>query len=67
MDINITEEKEKSRTQAELAFYWEEISKNLPNSIERSALGDEKIFNAFATAYPKIKASILIRQKELNN
>ena len=44
---------------AELAVFWDEIAQHLPKSIERSALGDEKIFRAFATAYPKMKKHLL--------
>ena len=44
---------------AELAVFWDEIAQHLPKSIERGALGDEKIYRAFATAYPKIKKHLL--------
>ncbi len=44
---------------AELAVFWDEMAQHLPKSIERSALGDEKIFRAFATAYPKIKKHLI--------
>ena len=44
---------------AELAVFWDEIAQHLPKSIERSALGDEKIFCAFATAYPKMKKHLV--------
>ena len=44
---------------AELAVFWDEIVQHLPKSIERSALGDEKIFCAFATAYPKMKKHLV--------
>jgi len=44
---------------AELAVFWDEIAQHLPKSIERSALGDEKIFRAFATAYPKMKKHLI--------
>ena len=50
---------EKQAIQSEIAVFWDEIANNLPKSIERSALGDEKIFNAFATAYPKIRHHLL--------
>ena len=39
---------------AELAIFWQEIADNLPKSLERSALGDEKMFLAFASVYPKM-------------
>lgn len=44
--------------QSELALFWNEISQNLPKSRERSALGDEKIFTAFAATYPKMREHI---------
>ena len=44
---------------AELAVFWDEIAQHLPKCMERNALGDEKIFHAFATAYPKIKKHLL--------
>ena len=43
----------------ELAIFWNEIALNLPKSIERSALGDEKIFRAFQIAYPKMREYLL--------
>lgn len=45
---------------SELAVFWDEISKFLPKSVERAALGDEKIFIAFKSAYPLIKRFILL-------
>ena len=42
--------------ESEVAVFWDEISQHLPKSVERSALGDEKIFRAFYVAYPKIKS-----------
>lgn len=44
---------------AELAVFWDEIAQHLPKSIERSALGDEKIFDAFATAYPNMRQHLI--------
>ena len=44
---------------AELAVFWDEIAQHLPKCMERNALGDEKIFQAFATAYPKMKKHLL--------
>ena len=41
--------------QSELAVFWDEIASSLPKSMERSALGDEKVFKAFASAYPKMR------------
>lgn len=40
---------------SEASVFWNEIAKYLPKSIERSALGDEKIFTAFRLAYPEIR------------
>lgn len=50
---------EEQRNKAEVAVFWDEIASGLPKSIERSALGDEKICRAFAMAYPKIKQALL--------
>ena len=50
--------KERETTKSELAVFWNEMAKHLPKSIERSALGDEKIFKAFQIVYPKIKQHI---------
>ena len=55
--MNITSlqyNKEEQTIQSELAMFWDEIANYLPKSKERAALGDEKIFNAFAATYPKI-------------
>lgn len=51
--------KEEMLEESELAVFWDEISTNLPKSIEREALGDKKIFSAFRIAYPKIKSHIV--------
>lgn len=51
------------KEESELAIFWEEMSKNLPKSVERSALGDEKIFVAFKCVYPKIKEYLLSQYK----
>jgi len=54
---------------AELAIFWQEIADNLPKSLERSALGDEKMFLAFASVYPKmaehLEQEMLERVREL--
>lgn len=55
--------KEIAQVETELAVFWELISSNLPQSIERSILGDSKIFYAFKGAYPEIKN--YIRQQTL--
>jgi hypothetical protein len=47
------------KERAELDVFWAEIADNLPKSLERSALGDEVIFSAFAIAYPKIKKHLV--------
>ena len=54
-----------STNDSELAVFFDEIGKNLPKSIERSALGDEKIFRAFEIAYPQIKSYIQLKTIEL--
>jgi hypothetical protein len=50
--------------ESELAAFWEEISQYLPKSIERAALGDEKIFRAFKGAYPKIKSYLRSKDRD---
>lgn len=55
-DIKI--DAKEQRLNSELAVFWNEISNNLPKSLERSALGDEKIFLAFKSAYPKIRECV---------
>jgi lysine/ornithine N-monooxygenase len=52
------------RTKAELAVFWDEIAKALPKSMERSALGDEKIFRAFASSYPKMREHLLTAERD---
>jgi hypothetical protein len=47
--------KQKQTLALEIIVFWDKIADNLPKSIERSALGDEKIFTAFAVTYPQIK------------
>jgi len=47
-----TEEKEwENKLKSEASIFWSKIAENLPKSLERSALGDEKIFRAFYPAY----------------
>lgn len=46
---------EKDKTNSEVAVFWDEMASFLPKSLEREALGDEKIFRAFRVVYPKIK------------
>lgn len=48
------------RNENELAVFWDKMTSYLPKSIERSALGDEKIFIAFKETYPDIKKHIKI-------
>jgi len=45
--------------EAEIVVFWDEMAKNLPKSLERNALGDEKIFLAFKATYPKIKTHLI--------
>jgi len=42
-----------------LNIFWQEISENLPKSLERLALGDETIFYAIQRAYMKFIPTIL--------
>ena len=51
---------EEERNESELAVFWDKMASYLPKSIERSALGDEKIFIAFKATYPEIKKHIQI-------
>ncbi len=46
---------ERDTLKSEVAVFWDEIAQHLPKSMERSALGDEKICRAFSIAYPKIR------------
>lgn len=50
----------KEKLQSEIAIFWNDIAENLPKSLERSALGDEKIFRAFCVTYPKIRKYLLL-------
>ena len=43
----------------EVAVFWDEISRYLPKSLERAALGDEKIFLALKIAYSKIRKYLI--------
>lgn len=52
---------EEQKKESELAVFWEEIASNLPKSREMSALGHEKVFLAFKSAYPKIKGLIYLQ------
>jgi hypothetical protein len=54
----------KQKEDSELAVFWDEMAKALPKSIERSALGDEKIFIAFKSTYLKIKIHLLSLQSQ---
>ena len=49
----------KDRINGELAVFWHEISEGLPHSIERAALGDEKILRAIRPAYIKMREYLL--------
>lgn len=48
----------KEKLESELAIFWDKISSYLPKSIERSALGDDKIFTAFKQAYIEFRPLI---------
>jgi len=43
---------EKHHIESELASFWYEIEKNLPNTIEMAQLGKMKVFQAFQVSYP---------------
>jgi len=43
--------KEEQTIKSEASIFFSKISEYLPKSIERSALGDEKIYQAFHRAY----------------
>lgn len=48
----------KEKLESELAIFWDKIASYLPKSIERSALGDDKIFTAFKQAYIEFRPLI---------
>lgn len=50
---------EENKKKAELSIFWQEMSTYLPKTLEREALGDSKIFQAFALTYPSIKKYLL--------
>lgn len=50
---------QKQKEDSEAAAFWYEMAQHLPKSIERAALGDEAICNAFRAAYPQMKATII--------
>lgn len=47
------------KIESELAVFWDEISKFLPKSKERKALGDDKIFKALRIAYPGMRQHLM--------
>lgn len=47
-----------SREESEIAIFWSTMSDFLPKSLEREALGDEKIFRAFKAMYPNMKNTL---------
>jgi len=53
------------KRKGELAIFWEEMADNLPKSLERAALGDEKIFLAFKSVYFKMAEHL--EQETLKN
>lgn len=57
--MSMTTQENEWREESEIAVFWDEMASFLPKSIERSALGDEKICNAFRAMYPKMKAHLL--------
>jgi hypothetical protein len=50
--------------QTEIAVFWDRMAGFLPKTPEREALGDEKIFLAFAATYPEIKKYIITKTYE---
>jgi len=48
----------KEKIDSELAIFWDKMSSYLPKSIERNALGDEKIFTALKQAYIEFRPLI---------
>ena len=48
----------KEKLESELAIFWDKIASYLPKSIERSSLGDDKIFTAFKQAYIEFRPLI---------
>ncbi len=44
--------------ESEIAIFWSIMSDFLPKSLERQALGDEKIFRAFNAMYPNMKNAL---------
>jgi len=47
--------------ECELSIFWSLIAENLPQSIERSALGDGKIYKAFKPSYIKFRNVMLVK------
>ncbi len=50
---------------SEASIFWDKISEYLPKSIERSALGDEKIYRAFYQAYTEFRPHLLSSNTEI--
>jgi len=63
-DILAYFDKDGEMEKAEIGVFWSEMASLLPKTIERAALGDEKICNAFRGVYPKIKSYSFSRLKE---
>lgn len=55
---------EKQKVDSEASIFWSKIAENLPKSIERSALGDEKIFRAFYPVYKEIREHFISKMAE---
>lgn len=60
--LNIDVEKEKIKSEA--SIFWELFAENLPKSLERSALGDKKIYDAFFPAYMSFRKHLLSQQRK---
>ena len=54
----------KEELNSELSVFFSEIQENLPKSIERKALGDNKIFIAVKIAYTKFRPVLIKKIQE---
>ena len=61
--MNTNKMVEEERIKSEASIFWSKIAEYLPKSLERSALGDEKIYTAFFQAYTEFRPVLLSLQK----
>jgi len=54
-----TSGQEENKIKAEMSVFWDTIASYLPKSVERAALGDEKIFNAVYRAYTEFRPHLV--------